>query len=53
VRSTTVEAFAGITCRFTHVRLKRVVEHLAQIDHHLTARFDPGGLAQFFACIHS
>tara|TARA_R110002110_G_scaffold138527_2_gene324616 strand:- start:678 stop:1295 length:618 start_codon:yes stop_codon:yes gene_type:complete len=31
--STTVEVFADITCPFTHVGLKRVVEHLAQIDH--------------------
>ncbi|MFT4616189.1 MAG: hypothetical protein ACKVG5_14010 [Acidimicrobiales bacterium] len=31
--STTVEVFADITCPFTRVGLKRVVEHLAQIDH--------------------
>ena len=31
--STTVEVFADITCPFTHVGLKRVVEHVAEIDH--------------------
>jgi predicted DsbA family dithiol-disulfide isomerase len=30
---TTVEVFADITCPFTHVGLKRVVEHVAEIDH--------------------
>jgi predicted DsbA family dithiol-disulfide isomerase len=33
VMITTVEVFADITCPFSHVGLKRVVEHLAQIDH--------------------
>ena len=31
--SSTVEVFADITCPFTHVGLKRVVEHVAEIDH--------------------
>jgi predicted DsbA family dithiol-disulfide isomerase len=31
--STSVEVFADITCPFTHVGLKRVVEHVAAIDH--------------------
>jgi predicted DsbA family dithiol-disulfide isomerase len=30
---TTLEVFADITCPFTHVGLKRVIEHIAQIDH--------------------
>jgi predicted DsbA family dithiol-disulfide isomerase len=33
VMSTTIEVFADITCPFTHVGLKRVVEHVAEIDH--------------------
>lgn len=31
--TTTVEVFADITCPFTHVGLKRVVEHVAELDH--------------------
>jgi predicted DsbA family dithiol-disulfide isomerase len=31
--TTTVEVFADITCPFTHVGLKRVIEHVAEIDH--------------------
>jgi predicted DsbA family dithiol-disulfide isomerase len=30
--STTVEVFADITCPFTHVGLKRVIEHVADLD---------------------
>jgi predicted DsbA family dithiol-disulfide isomerase len=30
--STTVEVFADITCPFTHVGLKRVIEHIAELD---------------------
>lgn len=29
----TLEVFADITCPFTHVGLKRVIEHIAEIDH--------------------
>lgn len=31
--TTTVEVFADITCPFTHVGLKRVIEHVAEVDH--------------------
>jgi predicted DsbA family dithiol-disulfide isomerase len=31
--TTTVEVFADITCPFTHVGLKRVIEHIAELDH--------------------
>jgi predicted DsbA family dithiol-disulfide isomerase len=31
--STTVEVFADITCPFTHVGLKRVVEHVQESEH--------------------
>jgi predicted DsbA family dithiol-disulfide isomerase len=31
--STSVEVFADITCPFTHVGLKRVLAHIAEIDH--------------------
>ena len=30
--STTIEVFADITCPFTHVGLKRVVEHVSEMD---------------------
>ena len=31
--NTTVEVFADITCPFTHVGLKRVIEHVSILDH--------------------
>jgi predicted DsbA family dithiol-disulfide isomerase len=30
--STTIEVFADITCPFTHVGLKRVIEHIAELE---------------------
>jgi predicted DsbA family dithiol-disulfide isomerase len=36
--STTVEVFADITCPFTHVGLKRVVEHVAEMRRPLDVR---------------
>ncbi len=30
---TTVEVFADITCPFTHVGLKRVIDHVSSLDH--------------------
>lgn len=33
---TTIEVFADITCPFTHVGLKRVIEHVAEMDRPLT-----------------
>ena len=34
--STTIDVFADITCPFTHVGLKRVIEHIAEMDRPVT-----------------